>query len=442
MVALSGIATGPASIQIAPASLHFAPQSSGTASAPQAITVTNTGASALSINGFGMSGANISDYSQTNNCPPSLNGGGSCVVNVVVHAHFSVGYRRATANLNISDNAAGSPQLVGLSGTATQASIQISPTSINFGGQQAGTASSSQTITVTNTGAGNLSFTSIAMSSGADFVIGANTCSGAQTPPGSSCTVQLSFSPACTNGVAARSANLLLTDNVPGSPQSVALSGSATGDFCFAAVGGATVTPGQTATYTLVVNSATGYRGSVSVTCANFPAATACSVPASVTVPSQFAVSVTTAANSRLAPFSQRRSVVAATRSDPDWFLPGDFADVPDLFRAMAARWNMDRAAGGADAFVRRVDDRAVRCSLRRRREQHKFQLGRFRNTGRKLHAHGDGNIGEHDGQRESHADSAVRMLLFRLSPIEHTAPAKARLLPPGAASLRVSLRS
>jgi hypothetical protein len=301
MVTLSGAATGPASIQISPAGLHFAPQSSGTSSTPQAVTVTNAGASALSINGFGMTGSNISDYIQTNNCPPSLKSGGACVVNVVFAPTFQAASSRS-ANLNISDNAAGSPQAVGLSGTATQASIQIAPTSINFGGQQAGTPGIPQTITVTNTGNGNLSFTSIAVNSGADFPVGVNTCSGAQTPPGSSCTVQVSFSPACTNGVAARSANLLLTDNVPGSPQSIAVSGSATGDFCFAAAGGTTVTAGQTATYTLVVNSATGYRGSVSLTCANFPTASACNVPASVTVPSQFAVSVTTAASSFVPP--------------------------------------------------------------------------------------------------------------------------------------------
>ena len=56
-----------------------------------------------------------------------------------------------------------------------------------------------------------------------------------------------------------------LADNVVGSPQSVALGGTATGDFCFTAVTGATVTAGQTAGYTVTVNSPTAYKGTVSL---------------------------------------------------------------------------------------------------------------------------------------------------------------------------------
>jgi len=296
-VALSGTATGAASIQIAPASLHFAAQSSGTASAPQTITISNTGSSSLSINGFGMAGANPGDFSQTNNCAPSLRSGSTCAVNVVFAPTFQNSASRS-ASLTVADNANGSPQSVVLSGSATQAGIQIVPTSINFAGQQAGTASPPQTITVTNTGTGNLSFSSVAIVPSSDFTIGTNTCSATQTPPGGSCTIQMSFSPACTNGTATRSASVSLVDNAVGSPQSVALSGTATGDFCFMAVTGTTVTAGQTAGYTVTVNSPTAYKGSVSLTCANFPSATTCNIPASVTVPSQFAVTVITAASS------------------------------------------------------------------------------------------------------------------------------------------------
>lgn len=296
-VALSGTASSPPLVQVAPASLHFAPQSSGTPSVAQIVTVTNTGASPLSISGFSISGTNLADFRQTNNCPPSLGGGASCIASVVFEPTFEASASR-TAILSVADNASGSPQSVALSGSATQAGIQIVPSSINFSGQQAGTASSPQTITVTNSGTGNLSFSSVVASGGSDFIVGANTCSASQTPPGGNCTIQLTFSPACTNGAAARSASLTLADNVPGSPQSVPLSGTATGDFCFAPAAAATVAPGATATYTIVVNSPTAYKGTVSLTCANFPSASTCNVPASVNVPSQFAVSVATVASS------------------------------------------------------------------------------------------------------------------------------------------------
>jgi multidrug transporter EmrE-like cation transporter len=95
---------------------------------------------------------------------------------------------------------------------------------------------------------------------------------------------------------------LVLTDNVAGSPQSVALSGSATGDFCFDPSTTVSVAVGQTAVYSLVVDSPTAYKGSVSLTCAGAPAAATCTIPASVTVPSQFTVSVATVASSVAAP--------------------------------------------------------------------------------------------------------------------------------------------
>ena len=300
-VALTGTAASPPSVQVSPASLHFAPQSSSTPSAAQIVTVTNTGASPLAISGFSVSGANAADFRQTNNCPPSLGGGASCIASVVFEPTLEASASR-TASLAVTDNASGSPQSVALSGSATQAGIQIVPSSMNFSGQQAGTVSSPQLITVTNTGTGNLSFISVLASGGLDFVVGANTCSASQTPPGGTCTIQLTFSPACTNGTAARGATLTLTDNVPGSPQSVPLSGTATGDFCFVPAPLATVAPGATATYTIVVNSPTSYKGSVSLSCANFPSASTCNLPASVNVPSQFAVSIVTVASSLTPP--------------------------------------------------------------------------------------------------------------------------------------------
>ena len=179
----------------------------------------------------------------------------------------------------------------------------------------AGTAGAPQTITVTNTGTGALAFDAIAVSGGVDFVLGTNTCKGANIAPNGTCTVQVSFRPACTNGTAARSASLVLTDNVAGSPQSVPLSGTASGDFCFDPSTTATVTAGQTAVYSLVVNSPTAYKGSVSLACAGTPATTSCTLPASVTVPSQFTLSVATAASSIAAPSSRRAPNVPKQRT-------------------------------------------------------------------------------------------------------------------------------
>jgi hypothetical protein len=301
VVSLTGAATVPPSIQISPASLNFSPQSVGIASAPQTVMMLNASAGSLSIGGVSVSGANAADFAETNNCPPSLRAAASCTLSVVF-TPTALSTSTRTAAVNVTDNAPNSPQKIALIGSVTQAGISITPASINFGGQLAGTSGQPQTITVTNTGTGALSFSSIAVSGAVDFVVSANTCKGANVSAGGTCTVQVTFGPACTNGSAARSATLVLTDNVTGSPQSVALSGSATGDFCFDPSTTVSVAAGQTAVYSMVVDSPTAYKGSVSLTCAGAPATATCTSPASVTVPSQFTVSVATVAGSVAAP--------------------------------------------------------------------------------------------------------------------------------------------
>jgi hypothetical protein len=211
-----------------------------------------------------------------------------------------------TARINVADNTPNSPQSIAVTGSVTQAGISITPASINFGGQLAGTSGQPQTITVTNTGTGALSVSSIAVNGAVDFVVSANTCKGANIPAGGTCTVQVTFGPACTNGSSARSATLVLTDNAATSPQSLALSGSATGDFCFDPSTTVSVAAGQTAVYSLVVDSPTAYKGSVSLTCAGAPATATCTSPASVTVPSQFTVSVATVASSMSTPLRKQ----------------------------------------------------------------------------------------------------------------------------------------
>ena len=249
---------------------------------------------------------------------------------------------RADRRDQLADNAPNSPQKIALTGSVTQAGISITPASINFGGQLAGTSGQPQTITVTNTGTGALSFSSIAVSGAADFVVGANTCKGANVSAGGTCTVQVTFGPACTNGSAARSATLVLTDNVTGSPQSVALSGSATGDFCFDPSTTVSVAAGQTAVYSMVVDSPTAYKGSVSLTCAGAPATATCTSPASVTVPSQFTVSVATVASSVAAPVRRRNRRIPGPTA---WMVGDNGASDIRLWRRVAGREGNRRAS-------------------------------------------------------------------------------------------------
>ena len=113
------INTAPAPIaSLSPTSLTFAPQASGTASAAQPVTLSNTGNAPLSITGTGISisGANATDFSQTNPCGTSVAAGGNCVISVTFTPSLSAGSE--TATLNVADTASGSPQQVQLSGIA------------------------------------------------------------------------------------------------------------------------------------------------------------------------------------------------------------------------------------------------------------------------------------------------------------------------------------
>ncbi|WP_196305245.1 DUF7948 domain-containing protein [Metabacillus sediminilitoris] len=99
----------------------------------------------------------------------------------------------------------------------------VSPTSINFGNQPVNTSSSSQTVTVTNTGTADLIINNvmIAGENPTDFQVVSNMCTIVN--PGNSCTIQVTFNPT-TPGT--RSATLNIFDNVSDSPQQVLLNGN------------------------------------------------------------------------------------------------------------------------------------------------------------------------------------------------------------------------
>ena len=97
-------------ISIAPSSVAFAAQTVQTTGAPQTVSVTNSGTAALSIGGITAGG----DFAQSNNCPSSLASSASCSI-AVTFTPTAAGARAGT--LTVSDNAAGNPHSVALSGT-------------------------------------------------------------------------------------------------------------------------------------------------------------------------------------------------------------------------------------------------------------------------------------------------------------------------------------
>ena len=115
----TGASAGAPAVTLSPASLTFNSQTVGTTSAAQAVTLTNSGSATLTITSIAVSGANGSDFAQTNNCGTSLAANASCSVNVTFTPP-AAGTR--TASVSVTDNATSSPQNVPLSGTGASGS--------------------------------------------------------------------------------------------------------------------------------------------------------------------------------------------------------------------------------------------------------------------------------------------------------------------------------
>jgi hypothetical protein len=116
--------------------------------------------------------------------------------------------------------------LVGSGGLFWQVPADLSPPSFNFGQENVGTKSQPKTATLVNADALPLPVTDIK-------IIGANSTEFSQTnncpssiPVGGSCQIQVTFAPTSQGS---KSASLSVSYTGPGSPQSVALSGTGVG---------------------------------------------------------------------------------------------------------------------------------------------------------------------------------------------------------------------
>jgi hypothetical protein len=165
-VSLTGTGAAPAGVSLTPASLSFGVAGVGLSSAAQTLTLTNNGGLPLTIAGTVVS-AGFAVASTT--CGTSLAAGATCAMQVVF-APVAVG--PAAGTLVLTDNAAGSPQTVNLSGTGVDFTLTAN-------GPTSATLSSGSSATYA------LLFSSAAVLSGAGTV--PLTCTGA--PVNATCTI-------------------------------------------------------------------------------------------------------------------------------------------------------------------------------------------------------------------------------------------------------------
>jgi len=103
----------------------------------------------LTVGGIAVTSTNSGEFTQTNTCGSSLAAGANCTMSVTFKPP-AAGTR--TATVSSSDNVAGSPQIVSLTGKGTTATTSLSPTSLTFGRQNVGTTSVAQSVILRNTG--------------------------------------------------------------------------------------------------------------------------------------------------------------------------------------------------------------------------------------------------------------------------------------------------
>jgi hypothetical protein len=193
-------------------------------SAGQAETVANTGTAAVVISSIALAGTNASDFSQSNTCGSGLAAATNCNINVTFTASQ---FGPRSGSIQIIDNTLGSPHSVALDGVGLTSgpNASLSAASLSFGSQAINTTSSPVSITLSNYGTAALNISSVAASG--NFSETDNCVPGLASA--ASCTISVTFTPSVTGSV---SGTLTITDDAPGSSQTVSLSGTGTAGMC------------------------------------------------------------------------------------------------------------------------------------------------------------------------------------------------------------------
>lgn len=192
----------------------------GGASAAQTITVTNKSTSAVTLGTISAS----NDYAIVDNtCLASLAIKGNCTFGITFSPTFA-GSIEGTAAVAYTGN--NSPQVVNLAGTAG-APLTFAPAKLTFTSQAPGTASSPQSVTITNNGASAVALSSVVPSGDFGIQASGTTCSltGGTLAASSSCVIEIQFVPTNSGFIVGV---LTLTNNASPNPLLIPLSGTGT----------------------------------------------------------------------------------------------------------------------------------------------------------------------------------------------------------------------
>ena len=214
-VTLSGTGfIGTPALTLSSAGLVFNPQTIGTTSTTQYVSVVNTSNTQVTIFGESVTG----DYTLTG-CIQTLSPGQTCLVRVAF-VPTATGTRSGVVTLTDSTPLKTHTFTVTGTGVAATSTLSIDPPSLAFAGMGVGAESGNLTIQVTNTGDFSVNITRVFTTG--DFRLYTTGCVQNLRAAGI-CNITVQFVP---TAVGARSGSVVLEDTATGSPQSVTLTGT------------------------------------------------------------------------------------------------------------------------------------------------------------------------------------------------------------------------
>ncbi|MEM9907322.1 MAG: Ig-like domain-containing protein, partial [Cyanobacteria bacterium P01_D01_bin.44] len=204
----------PAALDLSAERLVFGERELNTPSAPQTLTLTNTGNRPLSVDSLVVNGdGDFVIDKEDCTFATSLDPADSCEV-AIVFKPSTTGARTATIRLR----AIGNEYDIALTGSGTSDAVpgvSFDPSSLSFKELFVGNAKATR-VTITNDGTAPLSLETLAITGGqtaADFAIAQSGCIEATLDPEASCTLEIQFKP---GGPGARYASLTVKSNAEG----------------------------------------------------------------------------------------------------------------------------------------------------------------------------------------------------------------------------------
>jgi HYDIN/CFA65/VesB-like, Ig-like domain/Beta-propeller repeat len=279
---------------LSPQSLNFGNRVLNQTSSAQAVTLVNAGNAPLGITSIAATG----QFSQTNNCGTVVPaGGGTCTIQVTFTPTQT---GSVTDQITITDDAAGSPQAITVTGTGVTSAgtLSVSPTVLTFAAQTAGQTSPAQTVQLVNTGNTAVNISSIDATG--DFAE-TNNCGTLPTVlnVGATCSISVTFTPTSTG---TRTGGLTIRDDAINNPQGVTLSGTGNAVFTLAANvrSGVLLIGTKTTTFTVTASAPSSFTDTINLACTG---GTCTFDPASITPGQSSTVTVSGLSASTANPF-------------------------------------------------------------------------------------------------------------------------------------------